>query len=77
MNTLNILPVCPSCNGKTYAQSYYFSLKILKDQIWQICKEYGFEQLAEDFKKEKCFRNASDHICSKQIAEDYESTNRT
>jgi len=51
MNTLDIPLDCPSCNGRMYATSYDASLKILKDRSWQVCKDCGFEQLADDFKR--------------------------
>ena len=51
MNTLNIPLDCPSCNGRIHATSYDASLKILKNQSWQVCKGCGFEQLADDFKR--------------------------
>lgn len=51
MDTLDIPLVCLSCNGRIYTTSYDVSLKILNDRNWQVCKECGFEQLPDDFKR--------------------------
>jgi len=50
MNQINIPLSCPSCDGKMYAVRYDAPLKILKQRSWQICKECGFQQQADDFK---------------------------
>jgi len=52
MNQINIPLACPSCDGKMYSIRYDAPLKILKERSWQICKECGFEQSTDDFKKE-------------------------
>ncbi len=52
MNQINIPMTCPSCYGKMYSIRYDVPLKILKERSWQICKECGFEQSTDDFKKE-------------------------
>jgi len=51
MSQINIPLSCPSCDGKMYAVSYDAPLKILKERSWQVCKECGFEQQADDFKR--------------------------
>jgi len=51
MNQINIPLPCPSCDGKMYATKYDAPLKILKERSWQICRECGFEQSADEFKR--------------------------
>ncbi len=52
MNQINIPLACPSCDGNMYDESYDTPLKNLKERSWQVCKECGFEQSTDDFKKE-------------------------
>jgi len=51
LSKFNIPLSCPSCDGKMYTTSYDAPLKILKERIWQICRECGFEQTADEFKR--------------------------
>ena len=51
MKQINIPLSCPSCDGKMYVTSYDAPLKILKERSWQICRECGFEQTADEFKR--------------------------
>ncbi len=51
MKQISIPLSCPSCDGEMYATSYDAPLKILKDRSWQICRECGFEQSVEEFKR--------------------------
>ena len=51
MSQINIPLSCPSCDGNMYAVSYDTPLKILRERSWQVCKECGFEQQADDFKR--------------------------
>lgn len=50
----NYLPIpipCPKCDGKMNVIGYDATLKFLKQRSWHVCKECGFQQNIDDFKK--------------------------
>ena len=51
MTKIDIPISCPSCSGKMYSVKYDAPLKVLKERVWQVCKECGFERSADEFKR--------------------------
>ena len=43
---------CPKCFNKLVCIRYDPQIKLLKDRIWHLCRNCGFQRSTDEFKKE-------------------------